>query len=178
MRSRFQKKAKPVEEIVSVSDGAAEELGVKPGIQKDRSATQGRKAATQHEYGGHRFKSRAELWFYQGLLRREERGEIDSIEVEPRVLLQPGFREAGDALRGGVYIRPIEYYPDFRFREYKEEYGPLLAEERIVTVEVKGFFEEDAKLKVKMYRYKLYLESPGAVLRIIKPKYIKDPNKV
>jgi hypothetical protein len=97
--------------------------------------------ARKKELDGHVFDSCAEARAYQNLRMQEQAGFIDGLRLQPRFLLQAGFRD--DA---GKWHRKIEYVADF---EFSRTWG----NQRIV-VDVKGMLTPVFRLKEKLFREK------------------------
>lgn len=79
------------------------------------------------------FDSRKEAERYKELKALERVGKIDKLELQPRFLLQDGFRYDGKA------IRKIEYVADFLYRD--------LSTYELVVEDVKGVKTDVYKLK-------------------------------
>jgi len=94
------------------------------------------------------FDSIAESKRYKELALLEKAEEIQQLTLQPRFLLQEGFK------KNGKTYRKIEYIADFMYRE----------KGKIVIEDVKGKETEVFKLKRKLFEYKYpYLE-----LKIVK----------
>ena len=94
------------------------------------------------------FDSIAESKRYKELALLQKAGEISELTLQPKFLLQEGFK------KNGKTYRKIEYIADFMYREKGQ----------IVIEDVKGKETEVFKLKRKLFEYKYpYLE-----LKIIK----------
>ena len=94
------------------------------------------------------FDSIAESKRYKELALLEKTGEIQQLTLQPRFLLQEGFK------KNGKTYRKIEYIADFMYQE----------KGKIVIEDVKGKETEVFKLKRKLFEYKYpYLE-----LKIVK----------
>lgn len=94
------------------------------------------------------FDSIAESKRYKELKLLEKAGRIKELELQPRFLLQEGFK------KNGKTYRKIEYVADFQY----EENGKLVVED------VKGIQTDVFKLKHKLFEH----EYPDFELRIIK----------
>lgn len=94
------------------------------------------------------FDSIAESKRYKELKLLEQAGEISELELQPRFLLQEGFR------KNGKTFRKIEYIADFQYIEN----GKLVIED------VKGKETEVFKLKRKLFEH----EYPDYELKLIK----------
>ena len=94
------------------------------------------------------FDSIAESKRYKELKLLEKAGKIKEVELQPRFLLQEGFK------KNGKTYRKIEYVADFQY----EENGKLVVED------VKGIQTDVFKLKHKLFEH----EYPDFELRIIK----------
>ncbi len=90
---------------------------------------------------GHQFDSLAEAKYYEQLKWLMQAKQIKSFKLQPRYLLQEGFK------KNGKTIRKIEYVADF---EVKHLDGS------IEVIDVKGVETEAFKLKAKLFD-KLYL---------------------
>ena len=91
---------------------------------------------------GHVFDSKREAIIYNGLKISEESGVIHDLELQPRFVLQPSFKD-----KNGKTQRAITYVADFR---YKEKDG------HVVVVDVKSKITEANpvyRLKRKMLQY-------------------------
>ena len=97
---------------------------------------------------GIKFDSIAEGSRYKELKLLERAGEISNLELQPKFLLQEGFK------KNGKTYRKIEYIADFMY----EEKGQVVVEDS------KGMETDVFKLKHKLFEYKY----PGLELRIMK----------
>lgn len=88
---------------------------------------------------GYKFDSKAEADYYRFLKKEKEAGNILEIELQPKIVLQPGFR-----LKGKL-IRQISYTPDFLVTW---KLGGK------VYIDVKGVSTQQGELRYKMYKYK------------------------
>lgn len=93
------------------------------------------------------FDSILEAKRYKQLALLEKTGRIKGLKLQPRFLLQEGFK------KNGKTYRKIEYIADFKY----EENG------QIVVEDVKGKETEVFKLKRKMFEH----EYPNLTLKII-----------
>ena len=91
--------------------------------------------AKKTEIDGIKFDSRKEARRYTELKLLERNGDIENLTLQPRFLLQEGFRKNGKA------YRKIEYVADFM---YKQD-GKLIVED------VKGIKTDVYKLKQKLF---------------------------
>lgn len=87
---------------------------------------------------GHEFPSQKEGKHYLELKRRQELGEISSLELQPPFLLQEGFK------RDGKKYRPITYIADFKYIENG----------KVIVEDVKGYKTPEYKIKKKLLLYK------------------------
>ena len=87
---------------------------------------------------GHVFPSKLEARRYGQLKLREQAGEIHDLVLQPRFLLQKGFRD-----RTGKWHRAINYIADFQYME-----------DAIVVEEVKGRETVVYRIKKKLFMYK------------------------
>ena len=94
------------------------------------------------------FDSVKESKRYKELKLLERAGEITNLELQPRFLLQEGFK------KNGKTFRKIEYIADFKYIEN----GKTIVED------VKGMQTDVFKLKHKLFEY----QYPELELRIIK----------
>lgn len=97
------------------------------------------------EVDGHVFDSRKEAKHYTYLKALQSAGKIKNLELQPRYELQPGYRG-----RDGVWVRPIAYVADFRYKD--------AVDGTIVVVDVKSKITESnpvyrLKRKLFLYRY-------------------------
>ena len=97
---------------------------------------------------GIKFQSIAESRRYKELALLEKAGKISNLKLQPRFLLQEGFK------KNGKTYRKIEYIADFRYIE----------NDKIVVEDVKGKETEVFKLKHKLFEY----HYPQYELKIIK----------
>ena len=86
---------------------------------------------------GHTFASTREAERYSELRLLEQAGAITDLKLQPRFLLQPGFKHQGEK------IRPVYYVGDFAYVEGK----------RFIVEDVKGFKTPEYKLKRKMFLF-------------------------
>lgn len=98
------------------------------------------------------FDSKAESEYYLHLKEMKELGMVEDFSLQPKFLLQEGFR------KDGKWIRPIHYIADF------DIYYPDGIRE---VVDVKGQETADFKIKKKLF-YKKY---PYVTLTLM--KYVK-----
>lgn len=87
------------------------------------------------------FDSRKEAFRYQELKFLEKAGEIKNLTLQPKFLLQDGFRHNGKT------YRKIEYIADFSYRRTEDDV--------LVIEDVKGVKTDVFKLKEKMLIKKL-----------------------
>lgn len=89
---------------------------------------------------GIKFDSKKEAAYYtDNLLPRKASGQIESINLQVRYILQDGFK------KNGVYFRPITYIADFVLT--KRTGG-------VEVIDVKGMKTEVYKLKRKLFEKK------------------------
>ena len=91
--------------------------------------------AKKTEIDGIKFDSKKEAKRYIALRELEKKGNIEKLMLQPRFLLQEGFRKNGKA------YRKIEYVANFM---YKQD-GKLIIED------VKGIKTDVYKLKQKLF---------------------------
>lgn len=94
------------------------------------------------------FDSAKEAKRYRELVLLERAGEIQNLELQPRFLLQEGFKKNNKAWR------KLEYVADFKYIENG----------KTVVEDVKGFETKEFKIKRKLFEYKY----PDLELKIIK----------
>ena len=94
--------------------------------------------AKKTEIDGIKFDSKKEAKRYIALRELEKQGNIGKLILQPRFLLQEGFRKNGKA------YRKIEYVADFMY----EQDGKLIIED------VKGIKTDVYKLKQKLFEKK------------------------
>lgn len=94
--------------------------------------------AKKTEVDGIKFDSKKEAKRYIALRELEKKGNIEKLMLQPRFLLQEGFRKNGKA------YRKIEYVADFMY----EQDGKLIIED------VKGIKTDVYKLKQKLFEKK------------------------
>lgn len=100
------------------------------------------------QIGMYVFDSIAESKRYKELALLEKAGQIKGLELQPKFLLQEGFK------KNGKTYRKIEYIADFMYIENG----------KVIIEDVKGMETDVFKLKRKMFEYKY----PGFELRIVK----------
>ena len=94
--------------------------------------------AKKRTINGIEFDSKAEADYYLLLIAKEQAGEIESFQVQPRYLLQEKFEKAGKT------YRPIEYIADF---EVHHKDG------RVEVIDIKGITTEVFAIKRKMFEH-------------------------
>lgn len=100
------------------------------------------------QIGMYVFDSISESKRYKELALLEQAGQIKGLELQPKFLLQEGFK------KNGKTFRKIEYIADFMYIENG----------KVIIEDVKGMETDVFKLKRKMFEYKY----PGFELRIVK----------
>ena len=108
-----------------------------PTIQEQKAKS--KYGAKKCEIDGNVFDSIMESRFYVYLRQEQEKGNVKKIELQPKFVLQEGFRKNGKA------IRAINYISDFLVT-YKDD--------RVVVYDVKGRETDDFKIKKKLFDYK------------------------
>lgn len=95
---------------------------------------------TETVVDGKKFQSKLEARYYKKLIALKAAGEIEELELQPKLPLQPGFDD-----KNGEHHYPISYYPDFRivWKDGKEEY-----------VDTKGHQTQVYKIKKKLMLFK------------------------
>lgn len=97
---------------------------------------------------GIRFDSQKESVRYKELKLLERAGEISNLELQPKFLLQKGFKKNGKTYKAIYYIADFTYFLNGK----------------IVVEDVKGVETNEFKLKHKLFEYKY----PDLELKIIK----------
>lgn len=95
--------------------------------------------AKKTEIDGVQFDSKIEGQYYLHLKEQQKKGNIAAFNLQPRFLLQEGFR------KNGKWYRPIEYVADFEI---------VHNDGSIEIVDVKGFETADFKIKRKLFEKK------------------------
>lgn len=95
--------------------------------------------ARKKELDGHVFDSTAEARRYTQLKEEQRLGLISALELQPRFLLQEGFRD-----ESGKWVRKIEYVADFRYLRGGAE----------IVEDAKGMATPLFTLKLKLFRAK------------------------
>ena len=106
-------------------------------------------SASERTVDGILFASKAEMRRYQELKLMERSGAIKNLERQPVYVLTEPFTDSD-----GKKQRAIKYIGDFRYS----------VGVRVVVEDVKGFWTEVAKLKVKMFKQRY----PGIIFREVK----------
>lgn len=84
-----------------------------------------------------KFDSILEARRYNELKLLLRAGEIQDLKLQPRFLLQEGFK------KNGKTYRKIEYVADFMYKE----------DSKTIVEDVKGFATKDFKIKEKLFNY-------------------------
>lgn len=109
-----------------------------------------RKVITHEGIG---FRSRDEIRFYEYLKKELREGRIRGFEYEADAFeLMPKFK------LGDENIRAITYTPDFIVYEM---------DKTTTYYEVKGHLTEQAKIKVKLFKYWLYQNEPKSQYKMV-----------
>lgn len=95
------------------------------------------------------FDSNKELRYYLVLRDREKKGEIDCIERQYKIEIQPAFTDSS-----GKKHRSINYLADFYYIELKRDDNGEIIDFIAHVVDVKGYKTEVYKLKKKLLAYK------------------------
>ena len=109
----------------------------------DSSAPTSKYHARKKELDGHLFDSVREANVYRNLIVAQAAGAISGLELQPRFLLQEGFRTPD-----GKKQRRIEYVADFSYLD--------LATGRRRIIDVKGFKTAAYRLKAKLFMAKYH----------------------
>lgn len=104
------------------------------------------------------FDSKLEADYYRQLVEKKLNGDIEGFELQPKFLLQPGFK------KNGKTYQAIHYIADFKVIDY---------EGNIQIIDVKGVETEKFKIKHKMFEY-LY---PELSLSVIKGESVSGSEK-
>lgn len=96
------------------------------------------------------FDSKAEARRYTILKLLEKQGLIKNLELQPKYLLQEGFK------KNGKTYRAINYIADFRYWDCDRKC--------IVVEDVKGICTDTFRIKQKLFEYKY----PDLTLMIVK----------
>lgn len=91
-------------------------------------------------YNGIIFDSQKECRRYMELIKLEELGYIEGLELQPKFLLQEGYRKNGKKIRAIYYIADFKYYDCEKCETIIED--------------VKGIKTDVYKLKKKLFEYK------------------------
>lgn len=91
--------------------------------------------AKKTEIDGIKFDSKKEARRYTELKLLEHNGDIENLTLQPRFLLQEGFR------KNGKTYRKIEYVADFMYQQ----------EGKLIVEDVKGIKTDVYKLKQKLF---------------------------
>lgn len=97
------------------------------------------------EVDGYMFDSCAEAEFYTRLIFERNAGLVADLELQPRFLLQEGFRG-----ENGKWNRPIEYVADFQFLRILPDH--LGDQTIVVDVKSAGTMTPLFRLKHKLFR--------------------------
>jgi len=127
----WNKLPKELESKVKSSVGAEDEE-----MKQLKKATERKYGNKKPEIDGHKFDSKLEARYYRKLVALKAAGEIEELELQPKLRLQNGFDD-----KKGNHHRPINYFPDFRivWSDGKEEY-----------IDTKGYKTSVYKLKKKL----------------------------
>lgn len=85
------------------------------------------------------FASKKEANRYSELLLEKRAGLVLEIELQPRFVLQEGYRDPLTM----KWVRPIVYIADFRV---------VYADHRVVVIDTKGFRTKEYRIKKKLFR--------------------------
>ncbi len=121
-----------------------------PEVQDDLAKRRAKYGSKRTIVDGITFASAKEAKRYQELLLIEKAGWLKDLTLQPKFILQDGFKD-----RDGKRIRVIEYIADFRYKDA----GPGANCETPWTVEdCKGFKTEVYRIKKKLFlkRYPEY----------------------
>jgi hypothetical protein len=109
-----------------------------------RAAKRSKYNARKKEIDNVTFDSTREAKVYQQLKLMQAAGEISDLQLQPKYVLQEGFRDPD-----GKWHRAIQYVADFAFLRPSEDKTC-----KQIAVDVKGFITPIFRLKEKMFREK------------------------
>lgn len=92
---------------------------------------------------GHTFDSKAESKYYQQLKRLQQAKQIKSFKLQPRYLLQEGFK------KNGKTYRAIHYKADFEVHKL---------DGTVEIIDIKGAITKEFSIKRKLFEMK-YMDS-------------------
>ncbi len=92
---------------------------------------------------GHTFDSKAEAKYYQQLKRLQQANQIESFKLQPRYLLQEGFK------KNGKTYRAIHYKADFEVHKL---------DGTVEIIDIKGAITKEFSIKRKLFEMK-YIDS-------------------
>ncbi len=92
---------------------------------------------------GHTFDSKAEAKYYQQLKRLQQANQIESFKLQPRYLLQEGFK------KNGKTYRAIHYKADFEVHKI---------DGTVEIIDIKGAITKEFSIKRKLFEMK-YMDS-------------------
>jgi hypothetical protein len=123
--------------------------------------------AIKTEVNGIVFDSKIEAKHYVQLQEQKESGAIKDLELQPKFLLQPGFK------KNGKTFRAIHYIADFKVINHDGS---------IEIIDVKGMETDTFKIKRKMFEDKfpelsLSIVKEGAVSSGSTKRKAREPNK-
>lgn len=113
-------------------------------------------------YNNIKFDSILEKDVYIYFLKLKDEGKIKNIKLQPKYILQEGFRDFK-----GRAIRAIEYRADFEVE---------WSDGRIIVYDAKGMETKDFTLKYKMYLYR-YDKPLILVKKLVSGFYDKKTNE-
>ncbi|MDQ0414199.1 DUF1064 domain-containing protein [Mesobacillus stamsii] len=105
--------------------------------------------AVKTSIDGFTFDSKVEGEYYLKLKEKQRTGEILAFELQPKFLLQNGFRKEGK------WIHPIHYIADFEV---------TYPDGRVEIVDIKGQTTQVFDLKKKLF----YAKHPDKTLKLLK----------
>ncbi len=114
-----------------------------PEVQNDLAKRRAKYGSKRTIVNGITFASAKEAKRYQELLLIEKAGWLKDLTLQPKFLLQEGFRD-----RDGKWIRPIYYIADFRYRNCGTGVSPC---EPWTIEDAKGYKTDTYRLKKKLF---------------------------
>lgn len=109
--------------------------------QNKRKVRNDEAGKAKRTYQGIVFDSELEMKYYRdALIPLQERGIIKGIELQPKYILQPKYKNKIT----GKSVQPIKYIGDFKI---------IYQDESFIVIDVKGMADAQAKIKRKLFEY-------------------------